>query len=129
MAQAHWFVPGIGVTISTAPKTIHDFGGFARELYLVDYPAPGDSVLARRIQKLLSPVDVTPDDSWGLDHATWSVLRHVYPEADIPVVQLGIVTRPGPRIAFGDRQETRALAGRRRPDEGGSISMLAVQLG
>jgi 4,5-DOPA dioxygenase extradiol len=88
--SAHWFVPETGVTISTAPKTIHDFGGFPAELYQVQYPAPGDAALARRVQKLLSPLEVTLDQSWGLDHGTWSVLRHVYPAADIPIVQLSI---------------------------------------
>src|SRR5579864_8189172 len=88
--SAHWFVPETGVTIATAPRTIHDFGGFPRELYQVEYPAPGDPQLARRVQKLLAPVAVQLSQTWGLDHGTWSVLSHLYPDADIPVVQLSI---------------------------------------
>lgn len=88
--SAHWYIPGAAVTVNTAPRTIHDFGGFPRELYAVQYPAPGNPELARRVQKLLAPIPVDFEERWGLDHGTWSVLCHVYPRADIPIVQLSI---------------------------------------
>lgn len=93
--SAHWFVPGTRVTAADAPRTIHDFGGFPRELYEVQYPAPGAPELARHIQEVLAPLPIELDTGWGLDHGTWSVLRHLYPDAAIPVLQLSIdETRP-----------------------------------
>jgi len=88
--SAHWYIPFCAVTSNVVPPTIHDFGGFPMELYQVEYPAPGSPELARRIKDLLSPVPVRLDGSWGLDHGTWSVLAHVFPNADIPVVQLSM---------------------------------------
>lgn len=88
--SAHWYPPATLVTAVEKPRTIHDFGGFPRPLYEVQYPAPGDLAVCREIQSALSPLEVGFDQRWGLDHGTWSVLVHVFPQADIPVVQLSI---------------------------------------
>ena len=91
--SAHWYIPGTSVTSMSAPRTIHDFGGFPPELYQICYPAPGDQALADHVRELLAPIPVLRDRSWGLDHGTWTVLRHVFPRADIPVVQLSMDQR------------------------------------
>jgi 4,5-DOPA dioxygenase extradiol len=88
--SAHWYEPGLAVTAMAAPRTIHDFGGFPAKLYKVEYPAPGDPALAERVQSLLAPLSVELDQQWGLDHGTWSVLTHVFPGADVPVIQLSL---------------------------------------
>jgi 4,5-DOPA dioxygenase extradiol len=93
--SAHWNTRGTAVTAMDAPPTIHDFGGFPKALFELQYPAPGDPMLAKRVSELLAPVEVRMDHSWGLDHGVWSVLIKVFPQADIPVVQLSIdITQP-----------------------------------
>lgn len=93
--SAHWFTRGTAVTAMAKPETIHDFGGFPQALFDIQYPAPGDPGLAARIRDLLAPLPVRMDESWGLDHGTWSVLAHAYPDAAIPVVQLSMdATKP-----------------------------------
>jgi len=98
--SAHWYVPETAVTAVARPRTIHDFGGFPPALYQVQYPAPGAPALAARIARLLSPEPVALDRSWGLDHGAWSVLVHLYPDADVPVVQLSINEMKAPGWHF-----------------------------
>jgi 4,5-DOPA dioxygenase extradiol len=98
--SAHWYVPGTAATAMPRPRTIHDFGGFPPDLFAVRYPAPGDPALAERVADLLSPLPVRRDTGWGLDHGTWSVLRHVFPEADVPVVQLSIDESQEPEFHY-----------------------------
>lgn len=90
VVSAHWLTKGTMVTAMPNPKTIHDFGGFPQALFDVQYPAPGSPELATEIQKLITNPAVELDHDWGLDHGTWSVVKHMYPNADIPVLQLSI---------------------------------------
>jgi 4,5-DOPA dioxygenase extradiol len=106
VVSAHWETKGILITAADKPRTIHDFYGFPPALYAKQYPAPGDPALARRVEGLLAPHARADLDSWGYDHGTWSVLGHMYPDADIPVVQLSMDLRLTPE---GHYQVGRAL--------------------
>ncbi|MBP6432722.1 MAG: 4,5-DOPA dioxygenase extradiol [Ferruginibacter sp.] len=88
--SAHWETKGTQVTAMEHPKTIHDFGGFPKELFEVQYPAPGNPQLAVETKQLLTKTEVQLDDKWGLDHGAWSVIKHLYPKADVPVIQLSL---------------------------------------
>ena len=88
--SAHWFTKGTKVTAMEMPRTIHDFGGFPQALFDVEYPAKGSPELAINTKQLLTPVEVELDEHWGLDHGAWSVIKHLYPEANVPVIQLSI---------------------------------------
>jgi 4,5-DOPA dioxygenase extradiol len=94
--SAHWYVAGTFTTGNALPPTIHDFGGFPPELYEIEYPAPGDIKLASDVLRLLSSDSSDLKENWGIDHGTWSVLRHIFPDADYPVVQLSIDKRLSP---------------------------------
>ncbi len=107
--SAHWFTNGTKVTAMSTPRTIHDFGGFPQALFDVQYPAPGFPELARETAELLKPVFVEEDHSWGLDHGAWSVIRHMYPEADIPVIQMSIDYSKPPQYHFDLAQKLNKL--------------------
>lgn len=90
VVSAHWFTKGTKITAMDFPKTIHDFGGFPKELHEVQYPAPGDPLLAKETAALITTTQVELNHDWGLDHGTWTIVRHMYPDAKIPVLQLSI---------------------------------------
>jgi 4,5-DOPA dioxygenase extradiol len=110
--SAHWLTRGTHVTGMDHPQTIHDFGGFPRELYEAQYPAPGSPALARLAQETVQKVDVCLDDEWGLDHGTWSVLAQMFPDARIPVVQLSLDYTQKPDFHYALGRELRELRNR-----------------
>lgn len=107
--SAHWETSGTRVTAMDMPRTIHDFNGFPQELYKVQYPAPGDPELARETYQLVKKTEVLLDKSWGLDHGAWSVIKHMYPEADIPIVQMSLDHRKAPRYHYELAEELAPL--------------------
>jgi 4,5-DOPA dioxygenase extradiol len=98
--SAHWQTEGTAVTAAARPRTIRDFAGFPRELFEIDYPAPGDPALAEQIRMLLGPQGVRLDTEWGLDHGVWSVLVKAFPDADVPVLQLSMDLAKSPQQHF-----------------------------
>ena len=109
VVSAHWFTKGTHITAMDFPKTIHDFGGFPKELFEVQYNAPGYPALAKETAALLHSVQVELDHDWGLDHGTWTIVRHMYPEANIPVLQLSIDYTKGPQYHYNLAKELYAL--------------------
>lgn len=109
VVSAHWFTRGTKITAMDFPETIHDFGGFPRELFEVQYPAPGNPNLAIETAELLKPNQVELDHDWGLDHGTWTVVRHMFPKANIPVLQLSIDYTKSPQYHFELVKELTAL--------------------
>lgn len=107
--SAHWLTNGTHITAMPNPKTIHDFGGFPKELFAVQYPAPGEPALAEATKKIITKTDVGLDHDWGLDHGTWTVVRHMYPNADIPVLQLSIDYAKPPQYHFELAQQLASL--------------------
>lgn len=98
--SAHWETKGTRVTAMENPRTIHDFGGFPKELYEIQYPAPGFPQLAQEMKTMSKNIDVSLDEKWGLDHGAWTVIRHMYPQANIPVIQLSLDDSKSPRQHF-----------------------------
>lgn len=107
--SAHWETRGTFVTAMEQPRTIHDFGGFPKALFDVQYPAPGSPEWAQETAKVIQSTPVGLDHSWGLDHGAWSVIKHLYPEADVPVIQMSIDYTQGPAWHFALAKELAAL--------------------
>lgn len=110
--SAHWLTKGTHVCVAEKPQTIYDFGGFPRELYQVQYPAPGSPEFARLTKKALTQVSVQESNDWGLDHGAWTVLKHMFPEASLPVFQLSIDYTKPPEFHYNLAKQLRALRSR-----------------
>jgi 4,5-DOPA dioxygenase extradiol len=109
VVSAHWLTKGTHITAMENPKTIHDFGGFPQALFDVQYPAKGNPILAEETAKLITSTQVGLDNNWGLDHGTWTVVRHMYPDADIPVLQLSIDYNKPPQYHYDLAKELAVL--------------------
>ncbi len=109
VVSAHWLTKGTRITAMEFPTTIHDFMGFPRELYNVQYNAPGSPALAKETASLIRSTDTVQDHDWGLDHGAWTVVKHMYPEAIIPVLQLSIDYTKGPQFHFDLAKEIYGL--------------------
>src|SRR5512139_992349 len=107
--SAHWETPGARVTAMERPRTIHDFSGFPQPLFEVEYPAPGSPGLVRLVRETVRSTTVEDDFRWGLDHGAWSVLRRMFPSADVPVVQLSLDRTKGPALHYALGRELRPL--------------------
>ena len=107
--SAHWETNGTLLTAMEHPKTIHDFGGFPRELYEVQYPAPGSPALALETKSLVKKTTLGLDDKWGLDHGAWSVIKHLYPKADVPVIQMSLDYSKDPQYHYDLAKELASL--------------------
>jgi 4,5-DOPA dioxygenase extradiol len=107
--SAHWETRGTWVTAMDKPRTIHDFGGFPKELFELQYPAPGNPLLAEETKVAVGKTEVGLDEKWGLDHGAWSVIRHLYPNADVPVVQLSLDYLQGPQYHYDLAKDLFAL--------------------
>lgn len=107
--SAHWETDGTQVTKMEKPRTIHDFGGFPPELYAVQYPAPGCPELAAETKSMVTKTAISLDETWGLDHGTWSVTKHLYPSAEIPIVQLSLDYKKTPQAHYEMAKELSAL--------------------
>lgn len=107
--SAHWETKGTKVTAMEHPRTIHDFGGFPEELFQVQYPAPGSPELAKQTKELITSTKVDLDHAWGLDHGAWSVIKHMYPDANIPVIQMSIDYTKPPQYHYDLAKELAAL--------------------